>query len=255
MEQLNTVIQYISISMGAAWASGINLYATILVLGILQATGSVSLPPDLQVLASPLVIFAAGLMYAVEFFADKIPGVDSGWDALHTFVRIPAGAVLAYGAVSDVSQPAALAAAIVGGSLSAGSHATKSGSRAIINASPEPFTNWAASIGEDVLVVGGLWTALNYPWVFVVLLILFILLMIWILPKIWQGIKRIFGLVSRLFSTKAEKQERPLRLPVEGAADPRDIETKLTTLEGLVQKGLITEEEYDRKRRDLISGY
>ena len=103
MEQLDAIIQTISLTMGTAWASGINLYATLLVLGIGQMTNSLSLPPDLQILADPLVIGAAGLMYAVEFFADKMPGVDTGWDSIHTFIRIPAGALLAFGMVGDVN--------------------------------------------------------------------------------------------------------------------------------------------------------
>ncbi len=255
MEQFDTIIKTISISMGTAWSSGINLYATLLVLGILQTTGDVTLPPDLQILGNPLVILAAGLMYAVEFFADKIPGVDTGWDALHTFVRIPAGALLAYGAVADVSQPAALAAAIVGGSLAAGSHATKSGSRVIINTSPEPFTNWAASIGEDVLVVGGLWTALHYPWVFIALLIMFILLMIWLLPKIWRGIKKIFSLIARLFGTKTTKPvdaQASGSNPSDSGVNAGDIAHRLQKLYDLLQKGLITQAEYDEKKQDLM---
>ncbi len=184
-------IQTIALGMGAAWASGINLYATILVLGILNLTGHVVLPPDLQVLSDPLVLAAAGLMYGVEFFADKVPGVDNGWDALHSFVRIPAGALLAAGAVAEVGPAAELAAALVGGSLAAATHATKAGSRLLINTSPEPVTNWAASIGEDVLAVAGLWTALNHPWIFLVLLAAFVLLLAWLLPRLWRAARRI----------------------------------------------------------------
>lgn len=187
------IVETIALSMGAAWASGINLYAALLTLGILGATGNVVLPPELQVLTSPIVIIAAGLMYCVEFFADKVPGVDTAWDSIHTFIRIPAGAVLAAGAMGDVGAAPALAAAIVGGTLAAATHGTKAGSRVIINASPEPFSNWAASIGEDLMVIAGLWTALNHPIVFIVLLILFIGLMIYLLPKLWRGIKKVFG--------------------------------------------------------------
>jgi hypothetical protein len=192
--------------MGVAWASGINLYATILVLGVLGATGNMTLPPDLEVLAHPAVIAAAGLMYLVEFVADKMPGVDTGWDTFHTFIRIPAGALLAAGAVGDVNPAIVLAAAIVGGSMAAGTHATKSGTRVIINTSPEPFTNWTASVVEDVVVIAGLWTALNHPWLFLVLLIGFIVLMIWLLPKLWRGIRKIFGLVKNLFRRQATSE-------------------------------------------------
>ena len=123
----------IALTMGLAWASGINLYAALLMLGLMGATGHVALPPGLEPLTHPLVIGAAGFMYCVEFFADKIPGVDNGWDSMHTFVRIPAGAVLAAAAVGDVSMPAQIAAALLGGTLSAGTHATKAGGRIMIN--------------------------------------------------------------------------------------------------------------------------
>jgi len=183
----------IALTMGVAWASGINLYATLLVLGYMGMTGNIDLPPDLEILADPMVMVAAGLMYAIEFFADKVPGVDTGWDTLHTFIRIPAGAVLAAGAVGEVGTGAQLAAGLVGGTLATGSHATKAGSRVLINTSPEPVSNWFASVGEDVAVILGLWTALNNPVLFLVLLGIFILLMIWLLPRIWRGIRKLFA--------------------------------------------------------------
>ncbi len=193
-------ISIIALTMGTAWASGINLYATIFMLGYLGSTGNIDLPPDLMVVTDPLVMTSAGLMYCVEFFADKTPGVDTAWDALHTFIRIPLGAVLAMGAVGDMTPAVELAAFIVGGSLAGATHATKAGSRIVINSSPEPMTNWTASIGEDLLVVAGLWTALNHPVLFLVALVIFIGLMIWLLPKIWRGIKRIFNSIRNFFS-------------------------------------------------------
>ena len=123
---------------------------------------------------------AAGLMYGIEFFADKVPGVDTGWDALQSFVRIPAGAMLAAGAVGDIGPAAELAAAILGGGMAAATHATKAGSRVMINTSPEPVSNWTASIGEDLAVIGGVWAALNHPYVFLALLLLFVLLVAWL---------------------------------------------------------------------------
>jgi len=195
------ITQTIALTLGAAWASGINLYAAILMLGYLGSTGSLDLPPDLQILTHPLVMLSAGVMYCIEFFADKVPGVDTGWDGLSTFIRIPAGAVLAAGAVGEVGTAAQLAAAIAGGTLAAGSHATKAGTRVLINTSPEPVSNWLASVGEDVAVIAGLWTALYHPVLFIVLLILFILLMIWLLPKLWRGIRRVFGFIGRSFGT------------------------------------------------------
>lgn len=186
-------IQYIALSMGVAWASGINLYAAILTLGYLGSNGNIDLPPEMIVVTDPLVMSAAGLMYCIEFFADKTPGVDTAWDSLHTFIRIPLGAVLAMSAVGEVTPAVELAAFLAGGSLTAATHATKAGSRVIINSSPEPVSNWFTSLSEDFLVIIGMWTALTYPLFFIVLLVLFIILIIWLLPKIWRGIKRIFS--------------------------------------------------------------
>ncbi|MAS81149.1 MAG: hypothetical protein CMF45_00515 [Legionellales bacterium] len=186
-------IQYIALSMGVAWASGINLYAAILTLGYLGSNGNIDLPPEMIVVTDPLVMSAAGLMYCIEFFADKTPGVDTAWDSLHTFIRIPLGAVLAMSAVGEVTPALELAAFLVGGGLTAATHATKAGSRVIINSSPEPVSNWFTSLGEDFLVIIGMWTALTHPLFFIVLLILFIILIIWLLPKIWRGIKRVFS--------------------------------------------------------------
>ncbi|MEE4377159.1 MAG: DUF4126 domain-containing protein [Candidatus Competibacteraceae bacterium] len=202
-------VHMIALTMGTAWASGINLYATVFMLGMLNATGNMVLPEELQILSDPLVLAAAGFMYCVEFFADKIPGVDTGWDTLHTFIRIPAGAMLAAGAVGDMGPGAELAAALVGGSMTATSHAVKAGSRVMINTSPEPFTNWLASITEDVAVIGGLWAALYYPWVFLVGLVIFILLMIWLLPKLWRGIVKVFSFLGRLLSGGSRQPPPP----------------------------------------------
>ena len=185
--------------MGAAWASGINLYAAILVLGLLGATGNAVLPQGLEVLTNPIVLGAAGFMYIVEFFADKIPGFDTGWDTVQTFIRIPAGAALAAGAVGEVNPSIILAAGIVGGGLAAGTHAAKAGTRVLINSSPEPVSNWMASLTEDFAVIAGLWTAFHYPWVFIIFLVLFIFLMIWLLPRIWRGIKKVFEFIKRIF--------------------------------------------------------
>jgi hypothetical protein len=185
-------IQIIALMLGASWASGINLYATVLMLGLLGQTGHVDLPPGLELLTDPMVLIAAGGMYVVEFVTDKIPGVDTGWDALQTFVRIPAGALMAAGAAQglDIGPAAEFAALLLGGGLATASHATKAGSRVAINTSPEPFSNFGASVAEDVSVVAGLWTALNHPWLFIVLLLVFLLLALWLLPKLWRMIRR-----------------------------------------------------------------
>ncbi len=199
MDALDQISTTLALTMGLAWASGINLYATLFTLGYLANTGNIDLPPDLQIVANPMVMGAAGLMYCIEFFADKTPGVDTGWDAIHTFIRIPAGAMLAAGAVGDLNPAVELAAAIIGGSLAAGSHATKAGSRVLINASPEPFSNWIASISEDVIVITGVWACINHPVLFLIALAGFIVLMIWLLPRIWAGVKKVFGFIINLF--------------------------------------------------------
>ena len=202
MENVNEIVRIIALTMGASWAAGINLYAAIATLGILGTTGNITLPPDLQVLANPLVIGSACLMYAVEFIADKMPGVDTGWDSIHTFIRIPAGALLAAGAVGNVDPAVSLAAALLGGTLAAGTHGMKAGSRLLINTSPEPFSNWTASILEDLAVIGGIWTAVNHPWLFLVLLVLFIGLMIWLLPRLWRGIKLLAAKIKSFFTPR-----------------------------------------------------
>jgi hypothetical protein len=160
-------------------------------------------------------------MYCVEFFADKIPGVDSGWDSIHTFIRIPAGAMLAASAVGDVTPAIELGAALLGGSLAAGSHATKAGGRLLINTSPEPVTNWGASISEDLVVIGGLWAALNHPVIFLIALVLFILFMIWALPKLWRLIKAIFKRIGSWLGLC----EPPAPLTAEAALEKPEIKS------------------------------
>jgi len=204
MGEYQTLIHTIALTMGVAWASGINLYAVIAVLGLAGNAGYVQLPDTLAIVEDPLVIIAAGFMYCVEFFADKIPGVDSAWDALHTFIRIPAGAMLAAGAVGDVTPALAVAAGIIGGSVTAATHATKAGTRMLINTSPEPFTNWFASITEDVAVFAGLWAAMTHPVIFLILLSLFLLALCWLLPRLWRGLKAVFRKIGALFGRRPE---------------------------------------------------
>jgi len=220
MDAYTNIVNIIALTMGVAWASGINLYAAILVLGLLGSTGNIALPADLQILTNPMVIGAAALMYVVEFFADKVPGGDTGWDTLQTFVRIPGGALLAAGAVGEMNPALAVVAGILGGGLAAGVHATKAGSRILINTSPEPVTNWIASLAEDAMVVAGLWTALHHPLVFLVLLGLFVMMMIWLLPRIWRGVKRLFGAIKGLFGGP-----KPKSSPAESPPGPPLIET------------------------------
>lgn len=192
------ITQTIALTMGVAWASGINLYAAMLMLGYMGSTGNIDLPPELQILTNPVVMIAAGVMYCIEFFADKVPGIDTGWDLVQTFIRIPAGALLAAGAVGDAGLGSQLAAAVTGGTLATGSHLVKAGGRVLINTSPEPVTNWFTSLGEDVAVIAGLWTALQHPLLFLMFLGLFIMAMLWLLPRIWRGIRGVFTRLGRL---------------------------------------------------------
>lgn len=197
MDAYQELIATLALVLGVGWASGINLYAAVAVLGLAGITGHVALPPDLQVLQNPLVIAVAGLMYVVEFFADKTPGVDTAWDTLHTFIRIPAGVLLAAGAVGDVTPALQISAGLLGGAMATGSHFTKASSRVLINTSPEPFSNWAASVGEDVMVLAGIWTMLNHPLLFIGLMVVFIGLVIWLLPKLWRLAGAVFRRIGR----------------------------------------------------------
>jgi len=179
-----------------AWASGIRLYFVIFILGLAARFQYVELPPGLHVLSHDFVIGAAGLLLTIEFLADKVPGLDSAWDAVHTFIRIPAGALLAAGATGDNLNALTIAAGLLGGTITAGTHFTKAGGRAAINTSPEPVTNWTASFAEDAVVMGGMWLALFHPAVFIALLLLFLLLVAWLLPKLWRLAKRALRALS-----------------------------------------------------------
>jgi hypothetical protein len=174
----------IAVALAAGWASGLNAYAAVLVLGLAQRLGLVTLSHDLQVLESPWVLGVAAILFALNFLADKIPYIDSINDVLQTFVRIPAGILLAYGAASGLSPELSIIAGLLGGTLAAGTHIAKTGSRALINTSPEPFTNVFASLGEDVTVFGGLALAIAHPFIFLCLLALFVGVLIWLLPKL-----------------------------------------------------------------------
>ena len=196
LDQLDTM-QLVALAAALGWASGLRLYAVLFVVGGLGLLGWVDLPHGLAVLSHPWVLGASGFMCFVEFFADKIPGVDTLWDTVHTFIRIPAGAALAASVFGGDSSAATIAAAILGGSLAAGSHLTKAGSRALINTSPEPFSNWAASFGEELAVGTVLWLAFTHPIAALVVLSVLVLLMIWLLPKIWRFLRSI---LARLFA-------------------------------------------------------
>ena len=198
-------LQALSLALGTAWTSGINLYATVAALGIAGRAEMIELPPGLEVLMDPLVIGMACIMYVVEFFADKVPYVDSGWDVLHTFIRIPAGAILAARALGPMNPALELAAILAGGTVALAAHATKATTRLAINVSPEPFSNWAASVGEDITVLGALWLVFHHPLIMLLLLAVFIALAVWLIPKL-------FGLARRGFQAlrqRLRKKEVP----------------------------------------------
>lgn len=245
MENYEALLATLALAMGASWASGINLYAVLLVLGIGGSTGNIDLPTELLFLENPLVIGAAGLMYVVEFFADKTPGVDTGWDAIHTFIRIPAGAMLAAGTVGDVTPALEIAAGILGGGVAATSHATKAGTRLLINTSPEPVTNWTASITEDILVIAGLWTALNYPIIFLVLFVAFIILSIWLIPKLWYLIKVVLLKIGQFLGIVKKQSD------ISGsnlASGTKTVNQELARLQQQPESGTQAGEESDGKR-------
>lgn len=181
-----------ALAAGLSWASGIRLYLALFIAGWFGRVGWIDLPPALHVLQSPWVIGVTGVLAAIEFLADKVPGLDSVWDVFHTFIRIPAGAVLAAAAMGQMAPEWTTVAAILGGTVAAGAHATKTGSRALINASPEPFSNWTASFSEELAVVGGLWAAFFHPLLWFALLLVFFLLALWLLPKLWRGLRWFF---------------------------------------------------------------
>lgn len=181
-----------ALALGLAWASGIRLYAAVFIAGGLQRLGYVTLPSHLGVLSHDWVLIASFVMFVGEFVADKIPAFDTLWDALQTFVRIPAGILLAWGTFGDQTPVAQVIIGLAGGALVTGTHLTKSATRAIINHSPEPFSNWMASFMEEFVVLVGLWLIHAHPLIFLVLLGLFVLLMIWLLPKLWRGLRWVF---------------------------------------------------------------
>jgi hypothetical protein len=190
-------IQIVALAAALGWASGIRLYLVLFTVGFVDRMGWVAMPDGLHLLSNPLVLAASGLMVIVEFFADKVPWVDSIWDTVHTFIRVPAGALLAASAIGALDghggAVGTLVAAILGGTLAAGAHLTKSSTRALANTSPEPFSNIGLSLGEDVMVPGGLALALLHPFVFLVILLLGVILAAWLVPKIWRFIRRLIG--------------------------------------------------------------
>lgn len=190
-------ISSIALASGLSWASGFRLYATIFIVGMLSKFDVIALPDSLDILTNPIVIGVSGILMVVEFLADKFPYIDSAWDSIQAFIRIPVGAMLAMGAINSSDPLIAALVALIGGSITGLTHATKASSRALINTSPEPVTNMVTSIGEDGLLLGGGWLALMHPAVFIGLLCVFVLIMLWLLPKVWRGLRSIFSFIRK----------------------------------------------------------
>lgn len=198
--------QLVALAAAVGWASGLRLYAVLFIVGAVGYLQWVDLPAGLGVLAHPLVLAASGFMCCVEFFADKIPGVDSAWDLVQTFIRIPAGAALAASVFGDSSTATMFAAAILGGTLAAGSHLAKTGSRALINTSPEPFSNWAASFSEELAVGTVLWLAFAHPLIALVVIAALVAVMIWLIPKVWRMLRIIATRIAGWLGGHGDRQ-------------------------------------------------
>ncbi|MFZ4758354.1 MAG: DUF4126 domain-containing protein [Burkholderiaceae bacterium] len=192
---MDAIVQHLpelALAGALAWGAGLRLYLVVFGLGLAGWYGWLPLPEHLKLLASPMVVGAAGFMATVELFADKLPWLDTLWDGLQTFIRIPAGAALAAGVFGDSGTGVALAAALLGGSVTAATHFSKAGARAAANTSPEPFSNLGLSFAEDVLVVGGTWLAVQQPAVFLVLLAVFLVLALLLVGWLVRGFRRLF---------------------------------------------------------------
>jgi hypothetical protein len=189
---LKEMTNLISAVLGISFAAGLNAYATVLMLGVLQRLGVVHLPANLEVVARTPVMVAAAFLFAVEFVADKIPWIDSVWDAIHTVIRPVAGGLLAYGVVGSVDPQWQVVAALVGGTIALTSHTAKASTRAAANVSPEPFSNWALSITEDILSFSLVWLATAHPLITVAIVLLLLAAAIYIIRKLSRFARRLF---------------------------------------------------------------
>ncbi len=199
MNALDTT-HLVALAAALGWASGFRLYAAVFMTGMAGFLGWLPLPPGLQVLQHPAVLGVSGVMLFMEFFADKIPFIDSLWDVVHTVVRIPAGALLAAGALGADGQAGTMVAALLGGTLAAASHATKMTTRAAVNTSPEPFSNMAVSLFEDGIVVAGLWLAATHPVAFGIALIVALAVMAVLLALLFKFFTAVLRKVTAFFT-------------------------------------------------------
>lgn len=191
--------QTLGFLLGSSFASGLNLYATVSALGLLHRFNVIHLPPQLEILAHPIVLGIALFLYVVEFIADKIPWFDSVWDIIHTFIRPPAAALLAYTAVGSVPESWKIGAGLLAGAVALTSHGAKATSRAAANTSPEPFSNWLLSLGEDAIAVALVWLATTHPILTAFLVAFLVLLAVFLIVKLFSFLRR---LLTRAFSPK-----------------------------------------------------
>ncbi len=199
-------ISTIALALGTSFAAGLNLYATVAALGLMQRFGVAQLPAPLQVLAHPAVLTAAIALYVIEFVADKIPVVDTVWDVVHTFIRPPAAAILAYGALAQVPEAWRVVAALLAGGIALTSHGTKASARAAANASPEPFSNWGLSLFEDGFAVVLAWLAVRHPWATLVIVVLLCALCLFLLVRLFAFLRRA---LARVFRREATSPQAP----------------------------------------------
>lgn len=211
---MNELIQTLGLGLGASWLSGINLYATVATFGLLERFKLVDLPGSLDVLANPYVIGVAAFLYAIEFVADKIPYVDTVWDAVHTFIRVPAGAVIALAATTNMNPAAQMIALLIGGTLALSTHGTKATMRAAANTSPEPVSNWTLSILEDVFVVGAAILATLNPMIIVVAMLIFLIVLAWIIPKVVRRLRRMINSTRAFLSGQSLREAATNAKPI-----------------------------------------
>lgn len=203
---MNEWLPTLSLALGSAWTSGINLYATVTILGVLQKFELAKLPGGLDVLDNWWIIGVAAFLYAIEFFADKIPYIDSVWDVVHTFIRVPAGAMVAYAATNQMDESVGVIATLLGGGLAFSSHGTKAAVRAGANLSPEPVSNWILSLVEDIIAFVGVILAVFAPVLIAIVLIIFAGFFVWFAPKVFRAVRRIFSAIRAIFAGESFKE-------------------------------------------------
>lgn len=196
----------LTLALGTAWTSGINLYATVAVVGLLQKFTTYKIPGGLEVLDNWWIIGIAAGLYLIEFVADKVPYVDSVWDVIHTFIRVPAGALMAYGATMQMDASVMIIATLLGGGLALSSHGTKAALRAGANLSPEPVSNWVLSIVEDIIAFAGAILAVVAPVLIAIVLIIFLIVFSWFAPKVFRAIRKLWRGVKALFRGESMKE-------------------------------------------------